>query len=126
MRTTRKWSEASRQKLSASTKGKPKSDTTKERIRQSMIRYWQTIPSEVTEQAKQPNIMSLEKSTKGIPVHKIKVPERLLNPQEVPPEPTIENDFGLWEEITKDFITYQGKGNAKKANNKQDSNGRKC
>ena len=34
-----------KQKISASSRNKPKSEITKERIRQGMIQYWETVPN---------------------------------------------------------------------------------
>lgn len=34
-----------KQKISASSRNKPKSEITKERIRQGMLQYWETVPN---------------------------------------------------------------------------------
>lgn len=43
-RQYRQLDDATKQKISASSRNKPKSFITKERIRQSMLQYWKTVP----------------------------------------------------------------------------------
>ena len=138
MRQFREWQEASRQKLSASTKGKAKSPQTKAKISQSMTKYWQSVPSKPNEPkiaeddtlethfAPQPNRRDGQ-PLKVRPMSKAELRrlELLTNPP-VPPEPVIKNDFGIWEEITRDLITYQGEGSARNGNNKRDRTNEKC
>lgn len=44
-RQYRQLDDETKQKISASSRNKPKSVITKERIRQSMLRYWETVPN---------------------------------------------------------------------------------
>ena len=44
-RQYRQLSDETKNKISTSTKNKPKSAAHKQRIQQSMLRYWQTVPN---------------------------------------------------------------------------------
>lgn len=44
-RQYRQLDDETKQKISASSRNKPKSFITKERIRQSMLKYWETVPN---------------------------------------------------------------------------------
>ena len=44
-RQYRQLDDATKQKISASTQGKPKSEAHKEHIRQGMLQYWETVPN---------------------------------------------------------------------------------
>ena len=44
-RQYRQLDDETKQKISASTKCKPKSETHKEHIRQGMLQYWETVPN---------------------------------------------------------------------------------
>ena len=49
-RQYRQLDDGTKQKISASSRNKPKSAITKERIRQGMLRYWETVPNKENSQ----------------------------------------------------------------------------